>query len=68
MAQWNNDITFSQWLNICATFSLFIIYSVFIIRIAISLHSKNKAINAFLWVTLVLIGLSIVFLQLLIIV
>lgn len=64
MAGWNSDISVSKWLSMSSTFSLLIIYSIFIIRIALSLHRNNKTINSFLCVTLILIGLSIMFLQL----
>ena len=64
MAQWNSNITKSQWFNIGFTTSLLIIFSIFITRIYALLHRNKKTVNGFLSGTLILIGLSIIFLQL----
>ena len=64
MAQWNSNITKSQWFNIGFTTSLLIIFSIFITRIYALLHRNKKSVNGFLSGTLILIGLSIIFLQL----
>ena len=64
MARWNSDITVYQWVIIGFTAALLIIYSIYITRIVKSLHRNKRKINAFLCSTLVLIGLSIILLQL----
>ena len=64
MARWNSDLTAYQWVDIGSTILSLIIYSVFISRIAISLYRTKKSVNAFLYITLMLIGLSIIFSQL----
>ena len=64
MARWNNDITVYQLVLIGFTAALLIIYSIYITRIVKSLHRNKRKINAFLCSTLILIGLSIILLQL----
>ncbi len=63
MAGWNSDITVKQWFLVALTASLLIIYLIFITRIARSLHLNKKKIDKFVCTTLILIGISIILLQ-----
>ena len=64
MAQWNNNITTLEWIIIGFNASLLIIYSIFIARTAKQLHQNKKKVDSFVLVTLILIGVSIIFLLL----